>query len=85
MPFSSLVMLLAGVLAVVGVFLCMRAVALRRPQPLRAIAAAWGAAAALLLAVAGSAMSTVWAALLGAVVMGALLTWILVRPAPRRA
>lgn len=85
MAFSSLVMLVAGLLVVVGVFLCMRAVSLRRRQPLRAIASAWGAAAALMLAAAGSSMGTVWAALLGAVVVGALLTWILVGPAARRA
>ncbi|MCE2969591.1 MAG: hypothetical protein LW847_05095 [Burkholderiales bacterium] len=85
MPFSQLLMWVAGLLVVVGVFLCMRAVALRRPQPLRVIAAAWGAAAALALTVAGSALDTVWAALLLAVVVGALLTWILSKPAQRRA
>ena len=84
MALSSLVMWVAGLLVVVGVWLCMRAVSLRRPQPLREIAAAWGAAAALLLVAAGSQMSTVWAALLLAVVVGALLTRILVGPAPRR-
>jgi hypothetical protein len=85
MPFAQLLMWVAGLLVVAGVFLCMRAVALRRPQPLRVIAAAWGAAAALLLAAAGKSMGTVWAALLLAVVVGALLTWILSKPAPRRA
>jgi hypothetical protein len=84
MAFSSLVMLAGGLLAVVGVFLCMRAVSLRRPQPLRAIASAFGVAAALLLAAAGSSMDTVWAALLVAVIVGALLTWILIERAPRR-
>jgi hypothetical protein len=79
MAFSSLMTLVAAVLAVVTVFLCMRAVAGRRPQPLRPMAWLIAAASAIVLVAQGPATTGPQFAALLLVLFGALLTLVLAR------